>query len=106
MLKKGKTKAQKVTPPIDTADWAGWECKAKEAKDIAKAFKNVVPHGDIKGNGILDIAEMLEQKGVRNREKCAAQYKKLTGKEAKKRWATVDCIVGSVAAVVEEEDSN
>ena len=95
---------QKVEPPINPKAWVSWKASLADAKVIEGIFKKKGPEAKVlKGLGILQVAEAIEQAGV-GMEDAKKAYRKVSGEEAKRRWAKVDVLVGTVAAALEEEE--
>ena len=83
-------------------EWKEWECSAKNAGFIRKAFPGCCTVAQLRGEGILECAEAVVAS-----DKCpikSALTKKYKGKasvDAPARWGRVDLIVGVIAEIVE-----
>ena len=89
---KVDTRADATSPEPEELEEepAAEEAKGPEAKEM-------------KGLGILKVAEAIEQAGV-GIEDAKKAYRKMSGEEAKRRWAKVDILVGTIASALEEEE--
>lgn len=103
LRKKKKAKKQIVAAPIEVDDWEDWEADASACKAIMKVFPNKTKAAELKGCGILEVAEYLEEAGVGNQEALRKLYKKHVEEEPKARWSKTDLLVGIAASLVSDE---
>ena len=105
MLRKPGKRAQTVAPPVDPKKWKAWTATLADAKAATALVKKGPAATSLKGKTLLGVAEALEEH-VKSKEEASRIYRKQTGEEAKKRWATVDILVGAVASAVDDDEED
>ena len=103
-LRKKKPRVQKARSPIKPGEWKSWERSADEAKTLRARWGPGFPKvADMKGEGILEVAEMIAKASKKpSKEELADGYKKENGSKGPERSSRVDLIVGVMAEICQK----
>ena len=100
-LRKAPRK-QNARSPVDVEEWTDWECSAKNAAFIRKAFPGCCTVAQLRGEGILECAEaVVASDKCPQKAALTKKYKDNASVDAPARWGRVDLVVGVIAEVVE-----
>lgn len=96
---KGPRK-QVVKPPVDPDEWDSWTCSIAEGKSIVKHLKVKEEPKNLKSKMLDEVVDaIVSQKSL---PQWKAAYKKLSGEDAKARWARNDVCAAAIAAALEQ----
>lgn len=100
-LRGNRKREQRVKPPMDAADWKGWECSKKEGNKIVKGLMLKISGADLEDMDLSELVDHLVKESKFSKDKWSETYNRLTSEDAKARWNKEDIAAASVAHILD-----